>query len=100
VQEEFEGQPVGVMLIAAASMAVAGGSLIVGSLGARAFFERGSLGAWLFVGITVLAAAIALGCALSPTLIRLFPGSRPLPSSQPHMSTPISSSDPSDRSSG
>jgi hypothetical protein len=95
VQEKLEGQSVGgVMLVVAASMGVSGGSLIVGSLGARALFERGSLGAWLFVAIIVLAAAIALGYALSPTLIRLFPGSKP------HMSTPISSSDPSGWSSG
>ena len=97
MREKLKGRSVGgVMLVVAASTAVSGGSLIVGSLGARAFFERGSLGAWLFVAITVLAAAIALGCALSPTLIRLLPGSQPLLSSQLHMSTQIGSSGPSD----
>jgi len=58
------------MFASAAGMAVSGAALTVGSLGAAALFARGSLAASLFVVITVLLSAIAVGRALSFSIIR------------------------------
>ena len=63
VRDESGRRPVGsTALLVAGSMAVAGASLIVGGLVARAIFERGSLGASLFV--------VAIGVKAPPAPIK------------------------------
>lgn len=86
-------------LLLAGSMAVAGASLIVGSLIARAIFERGSLSASLLVAGVVLPTAVSAGYFLRTVAIRRLvilrsPASNhersPVPISKPECAPPHS----------
>lgn len=59
------------------STAVSGVALTVGSLGAAAFFERGSLRATAFIAVTVILLSITAGRAVSSVATRLSSGPQP-----------------------